>query len=160
VDDSGSSGLKPAEIEPGALRKLRRAIASFWFGELWALAFGSGLWWYLGLIHNASPLIGVAGAGVCWCLATGDRIEEWLAILSGEPLLNEQGELDSIAPSKRAVAYVFPPLVATFGVFGILAGTAIIPLVTCGVSLAIFAYLMRRIWRVRTQYVSTLSAKS
>lgn len=158
MNEASTSGLKPAEVEPGALRKLRLATVLFCVAELWALVFGSGLLYSLGFVRNAVLLWSVGFASVTWGLLPGYHIETWLAILSREPLLNERDEMDPSAPMERSAAYLFPPLVAAFGVIGVVMQVAVIPLLTSGISLVIFGYLMRRIWRVRRHYLSTLGA--
>jgi len=145
---AGSSGLKPAPIEQGYARKLWLGVGVFCIGEMLALVFGSGLLWYTGVWRNAVVQVGLGLPGVMSGLTMGWHIEIWLAMLSGEPILNDRDEIDSNAPFERGLAYLLPPLVATFGWIGIPAHSLWIPVATSGLSLLLFARIMHRIWSV------------
>lgn len=147
MSDEATSQLKPAPMEQGGERKLWFGIRVLCAGEAWSILFGSGILWYLGLVHSRSLLYALASGGVgVWLV--GSSVETWLAMLSREPLLNDRDEIDSIAPTERSLRYVFPPLIATFGVIGAAVNMAVISVITSVISLALFAWMLRRILRI------------
>ena len=147
-EDTTREVLKPGRFDPSQTGKFRGAVALFCVAEAYILLWASGLLSVLGIL----PLFqGVAAVGaIGGCRTLGMNIETHLALLSGEPILNENDEIDSKALKYRASPYVYPPLVALFGAFGVLTGSVLVPIVTSTFSLLIFALIMRRIraiWR-------------
>ena len=146
-----SGGLRPAPMEQGGIRKLRIGVIFFCIAELWALVFGSCVLWFFGILRT--PFLGsLAVGGVVAAISIGPGIETWLAIMSEEPILNEKGEDDSMAPFERGMWYMLPPLIASFGFIGAPARSMWVSALTSTVSLLLFARLIRRIRSVWRDY--------
>lgn len=145
---SGDVCLRPAPVEQGDLRRLRIGVISYCLAEFVALV----LVWSTGVVHHPTLVGGLTVGCATMGMSLGPTIETWLAIMSGEPLLNENDEIDSDAPFQRGLWYGLPPMVAFFGIFRIPVGSIWVPLLTSALSLLLFARIMRRIRAVYCTY--------
>ncbi len=139
-------------MEQGGERKFWIGVRALCVSELLALILGSGVLWYIGLVHKPTFLYAFSAGLLGTGMVIGSQVEYWLGVMSREPLLNERGECDSTAPTERSIRYIFPVLIATQGIWGIVAHTALVPVLTSAASLGLFAVMLRRIvtiWRNR-----------
>lgn len=138
-----SAGLKPAEFDEREAWKIRALVAFLCVSEAWSLVFGSGVLWIQGIRY----WVGLGSAAVIPALIMGLQIEQWLEIVSGTPILNENDEIAS-GPTLWPVAYVLPPFIAAIGSFAVPLGNSYVAAIACVLSLIVFGWLMLRIRRI------------
>lgn len=134
--------LRPAEFDERDAWKFRVLVAMMCVSEAWAVVLGSGilraLWpirW--GTVGSVALVLSIVG---------GSQIEQWLDIVSGEPILNEKGEIARM-PSVWHFIYWVPPFIAIIGGFLVMFHRAL-PMIAGALSLAVFGWLMLRVWRI------------